>query len=189
MHLEAPWLRLSAVAAQVRAGAPLQIFRITNSPPEHFGICRHSTRARNAGITAGQSCMGCHAAINLVGFAFENFDSMGRVRSVETAYSIGGKVLATHAISTDSPSVNLGGQTTSVKNGLTLVDSMMQENILPGCFVKQVSRFYRIQKENADDACLLSNMYSKSMIQPDAPILEVFRRQFLTQNIFKRRMN
>lgn len=150
---------------------------------------RLSTRDRNAGITAGQSCMGCHSAINPVGFAFENFDSMGRVRSVETAYSIAGKVLATHAISTASPSVSLGGQSTSVQNGLTLVDSMMQENILPGCFVRQVSRFYRIQTENADDACLLSNMYSKSIIQPDTPVLEVFRQQFLTQNIFKRRMN
>lgn len=147
-----------------------------------------STRERTAGITAGQVCMGCHSSINPVGFAFENFDSLGRVRPIETAYSTTGKVIAHHAISTESPVVTLGNASTSVRNGLSIIDSMMQENVLPGCFVKQVSRFYKIQQENTDDACDLANIYGKGISNPEAPVLEIFRQQFLTQNIFKRRM-
>lgn len=150
---------------------------------------RFSTRVRTAGITAGTSCMGCHASINPVGFAFEGFDSLGRVRPIEKSYSSAGEVLAEHPIDTASPHLNLGARDIAVQDATGLVDAMMQENILPGCFVKQVSRFYRIQQESADDACLFGSVYDKAITKPGTPVLEVFRQQFLTNNIFKRRMN
>jgi hypothetical protein len=150
---------------------------------------RLSTRDRTAGITASPACMGCHSAINPVGFAFESFDSLGRIRSIETAFSSMGQRLAQHPIKTDSSSVNLGGQSVAVHDGLDLVDSMMKENVLPGCFVKQVSRFYRIQQESSDDACLFSAIYDRAIITPQTPVLEAFRQQFLNTNLFKRRMN
>ncbi|MBC7467204.1 MAG: DUF1592 domain-containing protein [Bdellovibrio sp.] len=149
-----------------------------------------STRDRSAGITAGQTCMGCHSSINPVGFSFENFDSLGRPRKIETAFSSAGKAIAQYPIKTSSSSVTLGGPTSiSIQDGSGLVDAIMKENVLAGCFVKQVSRFYRIQLESSDDACLLNGMYEKTIIKPNATVLEVFKQQFLSSNIFMRRMN
>jgi hypothetical protein len=162
----------------------------TNDPTFFSDTARahYSTRDRTAGITAGVSCMGCHSAINPVGFAFENFDSLGRVRKIESAFGSDGKLLAQYPVRTDSPSVNLGVQNISVRDGAGLVDSMMQENVLPGCFVRQVSRFYRTQQETAEDACYFGSIYENGVLKPGTPVVEVFRQQFLNANIFKRRM-
>lgn len=169
-------------------GLPVGV--MTNDPTFFSDAARTrlSTRDRTAGITAGASCMGCHASINPVGFAFENFDTLGRVRMKETAFSTTNMKLAEHAIVTSSDGVRLGGDPLPIRDGLDVIDGMSRQNQLAGCFVRQVSRFYRIQKETVDDACFLNEIYQKSMITTNTPVIDVFKTQYLQPTLFKRRM-
>jgi hypothetical protein len=165
---------------------------INTSDPTFFSDtarAHYSTRERTTGITAGTTCMGCHSSINPVGFAFENFDSLGRLRPVETAFSSSGAVITRYPIKTNSPAVNFGGRTVAIQDGAGMIDSLMQENALAGCFVRQVSRFYRIQNENGDDGCLFNSIYENGIANPQTSVLEAFRQQFLDPSILKRRMN
>ncbi len=48
--------------------------------------------------TSAATCQTCHRKINPVGYVFENFDQLGRVRSVEAALDASGTVAAEHAL-------------------------------------------------------------------------------------------
>lgn len=147
-----------------------------------------STRDRTAGLTGSNSCMGCHSTINPIGFAFENFDSLGRIRGIERSFSTTGLHLADFPIVTASPNALLGGKSVAVHDGLDVIETASQQNQLSGCFVTQVSRFYRIQQESIDDGCLLHNVYDKSIVESGAPVLEAFKQQFVQNSLLRRRI-
>ncbi len=48
--------------------------------------------------TSAATCMTCHQKINPVGYVFESFDQLGRVRSTEAALDAAGNVAAEHAL-------------------------------------------------------------------------------------------
>lgn len=166
---------------------------MTNDPTFFSDEARalHSTRFRTDGLTSQGACVGCHRLINPPGFAFENFDGLGRVRAVERAYSVQGAFLAEHEIRTDSSNVLLGNvQSVNISNGLDVVDRMLEANTMPGCFVRQAHRFYKAQLESAeDDGCALSSSYQKLMVEnSEAPLLEMFKSAYLHDSVFRRRM-
>jgi hypothetical protein len=47
-----------------------------------------TTRERYTQVTSGPSCAGCHALINDIGFALENFDTVGRWRTTEEGKTV-----------------------------------------------------------------------------------------------------
>jgi hypothetical protein len=49
----------------------------------------------------GTSCVGCHTMMNPLGFATENFDSLGRPRAVQRLFNAQGQVTSSPAIKTD----------------------------------------------------------------------------------------
>lgn len=152
---------------------------------------RLSTRDRTEGITAGASCMGCHALINPAGFAFENFDGLGRIRNIEKAFSTSGNILAQHPIVTDSDRVFVGGaKVTSIRDGIDLIESMLKENQLPACFLRQSNRFFKVQTETADDGCVLKDAYSKLIPATDtqAPLIEALKNSYIHASVLKRRL-
>ena len=48
-----------------------------------YTVCLLNTRQRVALQTNAEACQNCHALINPLGFTLENFDAVGRFRSVE----------------------------------------------------------------------------------------------------------
>lgn len=48
----------------------------------------NTTRDRFTSATTKQECRGCHAIINPLGFAFENFDAVGRFRTTENGHDV-----------------------------------------------------------------------------------------------------
>lgn len=165
---------------------------LTNDPTffSDSARTRLSTRARTEGLTSDASCMACHQSINPAGFAFENFDGLGRLRSVEKAYALNGTLLAEHAINTSSSGIYVGGsQTRSIRDGLDLIDGLLAENKMPACFLRQSFRYYRVQIESADDSCVLNEAYNKLMVESsNGPLLEALKATYLHKSLLTRRI-
>ena len=53
-----------------------------------FALPACAARERHAQHTADPMCRGCHRSIDALGFTFENFDFIGRVRSDENRHPI-----------------------------------------------------------------------------------------------------
>jgi Protein of unknown function (DUF1588)/Protein of unknown function (DUF1592)/Protein of unknown function (DUF1595)/Protein of unknown function (DUF1587)/Protein of unknown function (DUF1585) len=58
---------------------PPPTLKITLPPPDPTS----TTRERIVAHTASETCQGCHAKMNPIGFAFEGFDAMGRPRTTD----------------------------------------------------------------------------------------------------------
>jgi hypothetical protein len=79
----APVLRGKAVLERflcVELPRPTELGLLVTFPPPNPGL---TTRERHARHTEDPTCRGCHRSIDALGFTFENFDFVGRVRSEE----------------------------------------------------------------------------------------------------------
>ncbi len=136
---------------------------VMTSDPKFFSDearMKMSTRERTAGITSNTSCMACHSQINPFAFAFENFDGLGRPRSVENAFSTTGTLLTTHPIDTKVDGIVVDpGTKIHAEDGFDVIQQIVDSAQGPACFATQMTRFYRIQLESPEDSCLLSSMY------------------------------
>jgi hypothetical protein len=135
----------------------------------------------------GTQCAGCHATrINPLGFATENFDALGRVRSSQTLYDPDtGAVVGDAPIDTTSvPRVKDGDETPS--SGAADLSRLMLESGKPhACFVRQYFRFTFGRAEALDtDGCSLAEMH-KGVLEGQS-LREVLRNVALT-DAFKTR--
>lgn len=148
-----------------------------------------STRERTRGLTASSTCMGCHSQINPFGFAFENFDGLGRFRSQEQVFSQAGEMVATHPVVTHvsglRPSFVMQAE---AEDGYDVIDRLLDGSEAPACFVQQITRYYRIRAEKPEDNCLLADMYDHLQTEEgsEASILESVK-SFLTHQSLSRR--
>jgi Protein of unknown function (DUF1592)/Protein of unknown function (DUF1588) len=149
---------------------------------------QYSTRVRTARLTNSTTCMACHSSINPLGFAFENVDNLGRIRSVEKTYASNGTVLGRHPVDTQVELViGTGAAPTDLSNGVELIENLMAYNRLPACFATQMHRFYRLRERARGDDCVLQEVYSDLMINPNGSILDAFKKQVLNAATFSRR--
>ncbi len=119
-------------------------------PPNAGGVPKvdpaATTRERFAQHTSNAFCASCHQHIDPVGFGFERFDALGKVRDSENGKPIDAKGDMTDVerlgAGTHAPFANLS------ELGKTLSESRAAE----ACMVKQLYRFTRGAKE--DDVCV-----------------------------------
>lgn len=134
-----------------------------------------STREVVEELTGGGTCAGCHTTvINPLGFATENFDALGRVRSEQRLFDDAGAEIGTAPIDTSTvPSVDDGDETVSA-GAHDLTDLMMQSEKPRACFARQYFRFTFGRIEDLDrDACVLAGV--KEALDEDRPLAEVLR--------------
>ncbi|NUP05396.1 MAG: DUF1592 domain-containing protein [Polyangiaceae bacterium] len=112
----------------------------------------------------GSQCSGCHATrINPLGFATENFDALGRIRTEQTLFdSETGEVIGSKPVDTTSqPRVTSddGSQST----GATDLSRLMVDSGVPqACFVRQYFRFTFGRAEDVvSDGCGLASMHER----------------------------
>jgi hypothetical protein len=112
-----------------------------NVPPPAPGV---SNRERFRQHTASGVCSGCHAFIDPIGFGFENYDAVGRYRTIdENAAPIDA-----------SGEVKDGGDVTGAFNGaVELADRVMKSDTVAKCMTLQWFRFALGRRETAADAC------------------------------------
>jgi Protein of unknown function (DUF1588) len=104
------------------------------------------------------ACAGCHATlINPLGFATENFDPLGRVRSEQLLFDDDGQVVGSKPIDTSSvPAIDGGDEPSS---GAADLSRLMLESGKPqACFARNLLRFTWARAEDVQrDGCVLAD--------------------------------
>lgn len=107
-----------------------------------------TTRARFEGHLTDPSCVGCHTLMDPVGFAFEQYDGVGRYRTHEGDAPIdahGELVLA-------------GSRDASVNGGVALSQRLAASPEVSRCFAEQVWRFALRRLAAEDEACVIDEV-------------------------------
>jgi hypothetical protein len=105
------------------AGASMTPLPPTSEPIE-------TTREEITLLTGQDACVGCHTQINAPGFAFENFDAVGQIRSME-----GGVAVDT------TGEMELDTGVLTFRNALELVDGLAASPEARGCYVAKWLEF------------------------------------------------
>jgi hypothetical protein len=109
---------------------------------------------------AGTSCIACHKPlINPLGFATENFDALGRVRTVEPLFDAMGNVTASIPVDTSTVPAVSGGDATPARNAADLVHLVDASAKAHACFARNYFRFtFRRLEDVAQDGCSLERI-------------------------------
>jgi Protein of unknown function (DUF1592)/Protein of unknown function (DUF1588)/Protein of unknown function (DUF1585) len=133
-----------------------------------------STREVVEELTGDGACASCHSiTINPLGFATENFDSLGRVRQEQTLFDIAtGMVVGTAPVDTSSvPRIDTSDETAS--KGASDVMKLIADSPKPyACFARQYFRYtFGRQEDTKRDGCALADM--KLALDASKPMSEV----------------
>ncbi|WP_413288409.1 DUF1588 domain-containing protein [Bdellovibrio sp. HCB337] len=129
-----------------------------------------TTRMRTARATevAGSSCAQCHGKFNSFGYAFENFDSFGRFRTMETIYN-GSQAVKQLAVDTSVTTSEITGSSVSVSNSRQMASELGNSDRAMMCFVKHLKRFEARIPADASANCQmnqsLKTMYGDNVTQ------------------------
>jgi hypothetical protein len=104
----------------------------------------------SAHLTAGSSCNGCHAMMDPIGLAFENFDALGQYRTTDAGETIdaSGMILAANDAS-------LAGGFNGVRE---LATKLAASDQVRDCVATQWFRFAGGRSEGDADACSLGTL-------------------------------
>jgi hypothetical protein len=105
------------------AGASMTPLPPTTEPIE-------TTREEISLLTGQDGCIGCHVDINAPGFAFENFDAVGQIRTME-----GGVAVDT------TGALELATGTLNFRNAVELVDGLAASSEAQSCYVAKWLEF------------------------------------------------
>jgi len=158
---------------------------VANSPPP-LSDTAVSTRKAVEGKTGSGTCAGCHTQlINDLGFATENFDALGRLRTEQRLFDAKGKQVGAATVDTTSvPKVDAGDTATS--SGATDLTRMILASDKPyACFARQYFRFTFSRVELPTlDGCTLAAL--KDKLQANAGLDEVLKAIALDRSFRER---
>ncbi|MGE4133546.1 MAG: DUF1588 domain-containing protein [Bdellovibrionales bacterium] len=118
-----------------------------------------TTRSRTALLTQqpNTSCIACHSRINPLGFAFESFDSLGRVRTSEKVYDASGQtLLATLPIQSDFTTNELSQTGLHLNNSIELTHRLAQDDKAYMCFVQKLKTYEAKVSATPADYCQMN---------------------------------
>jgi hypothetical protein len=99
--------------------------------------------------TSPSSCMGCHSAINPLGFVLDGFGPLGDKREKELVFSPAGEVLSQLNLETSTSLVD-AGVNYSWKNEGDFFEFLRQSPQVKGCLIQRMFQFQRfIPRETA----------------------------------------
>jgi len=104
-----------------------------------------STRERLDQHAKAPLCASCHDMIDPPGYAFENFDQVGRHRSAD-----GGK-----AVDTSGTMTTAGDLTGPFQNGGALLERIAQSQDLKGCFAQKYFEYAASRTVAPEDQCAM----------------------------------
>lgn len=121
---------------------------VNTSPPDESDPDQPKTnRERYAKHTAQDTCGGCHQSIDGVGFGFENYDALGKWRTLDNTYPVdaSGELIGTDV---DGPFVG----------ALELSQKLATSTQAHNCVVSQVYRYALGRNTGLDDLCSLADL-------------------------------
>ncbi len=141
-----------------------------------------STREVVEQLTGQGVCAGCHVpTINPLGFATENFDALGRVRTEQTLYDPEtGAVVGSAPVDTESePRVDQGDYV--VSKGAADLTQLIAKSPKPyACFARQYFRFtFGRVEDRKRDGCALADI--EASVSDEKPLSEALRAVALSK--------
>ena len=135
----------------------------------------------------GSSCAGCHATlINPLGYAFEGFDALGRLRVEQQLFSEDGEAAGALPVDTRSvPQVSLGDmRETAGPHDLT--ELLLQSGKLEACLARHYFRFTFARYEDAArDGCALERL--RARLAESGKIRDLLKEAALLPALARRR--
>jgi hypothetical protein len=122
---------------------------VNNNPPEPAPGA--TTRERFAEHTTESGCAGCHSLIDPIGFGFEQYDTVGRYRTMDNGLPVDA---AGELILDDDQSGPFNG-------AIELAHKLAESEEVRGCVARQWFRFTTGRLETADDDCSLVSFGEK----------------------------
>jgi hypothetical protein len=133
------------------------------------------------------ACAGCHATlINPLGFATENFDSLGRTRTEQTLFDADGNVVGTKPIDTSSIPQVVAGDMTPSSGAADLAQLVIDSAKPQACLSRNLVRFTMARPEDiAGDGCMMQDLATQ--LVDGVPLVEVLRAVALRPEFRQRR--
>lgn len=129
-----------------------------------------TTRMKTAHATeaSGSSCVLCHGRFNNLGYAFENFDSLGRFRTSETIYK-NSAVIGSLTVDPSYTSSEITGKSVTGSGPRQMVEHIGKSDRALMCFVQHLKRFEARVPAEASANCQmnasLKTMYGDNTTQ------------------------
>jgi Protein of unknown function (DUF1588)/Protein of unknown function (DUF1592) len=147
-----------------------------------------STRQVVEAITEapGSACAACHARfINPIGFATENFDALGRLRTSQPVYDDKGIEIGRAPVDTKTIPQIVAGDPSPSAGPADLMRLVAASGKAQACFARQYFRFSFGRWEDLDaDGCLLERL--RQQLARPAPLVEVLREVALAPEFQQR---
>jgi hypothetical protein len=124
---------------------------LPDTPPGVILSTREVTH-RNTEV-AGSSCVSCHSRINPLGYAFEGFDTLGRLRTVESIYNSSNVIVGQVPVATQAESADLGVRPVPYSNSVDLATELGRSDRAMLCFAKHLKSFEARRPASASDNC------------------------------------
>lgn len=102
---------------------------------------------------AGSTCINCHGRINPLGYAFESFDTLGRLRTVESVFDSSNALVGQVPVDTQASSTDLGTRTVQYSNSMDLATELGRSDRAMLCFAKHLKSFESRRPASASDNC------------------------------------
>lgn len=150
-------------------------------------ILGHTVRQRVAEKTSASNCIGCHAMINPIGFALEEFDPLGRRRTTEKAYDSTFQFIVEHRVDSSARDllIDVGGPDAST-SGEQLIDIIAHSDKGSACFARQTYRYFAFRQENTvQDGCSLKGIRD-AVVGDGGSITDGLKRVLLNPGLAKK---
>jgi hypothetical protein len=134
----------------------------------------------------GASCTACHSKMNQLGFATENYDSIGRFSRTEKIYNTSLiKVAEFPALSSSTPAISATDSRTFANINDFQV-ALSQSDALQQCFSQKAYQFLQRKPENlASDSCRLKKM--DTALKSNLPLTSFFLENFKQPSMLYKR--
>jgi hypothetical protein len=116
-----------------------------NVPPAKPATAGGTTRQRFAEHAENECARGCHMLMDPLGFAFENYDGIGRYRTTDNNQPVDATGM-----------INIDGAAKSFSNAIDLTKILSTSTTVRDCFAKQWFRFAVGREETDGDAASLT---------------------------------
>jgi hypothetical protein len=143
----------------------------------------HTNRETIARQTAAPGCQACHGIINNMGYAFEVFDSVGRIRSQEAIFDPDGSFVRDLPVDASISLPLPDGSTQAIQDAYDLVTYVSTSAEGSACLVKNAHRFVFERLETDEDACQLQAV-SRIMADPHQSMLDALTELIANDRIF-----
>ncbi|MBL7556785.1 MAG: DUF1592 domain-containing protein [Bdellovibrionaceae bacterium] len=131
-----------------------------------------TTRDRLEHLTmkAGTSCINCHSTMNNLGFPFEMYDTLGRVRDKERIFKTDGGFSGIELpINTKAESKDIESGVIQISDAIDISSRLSNSDKALSCFVSKWTEFHLRRSPASGDGCLmnesLNTIYGKDSNQ------------------------